>query len=252
MKYIDIHSHLHDPAFDADLEDVLVRMKDAGVGTITVGTGLMSSREAVLLAEHVEHVWATIGVHPNDDPSEEFDETEFRMLAKHPKVVGVGECGLDMLKTDQTDLNRQRELFEKHIMLAKETNLPLMLHVRDAYREVLDVLQKYEGNVRGNVHFFAGDVEIAKMFLDRGFTLSFTGVVTFARNYDEVLRYIPDDMIMVETDAPYVAPIPHRGKRNEPLFVTSIMETIATIRGTEADVFAHTMLKNSQRIFGIM
>lgn len=250
MKYIDIHSHLHDEPFDHDRVEVLGRMRDENLGTITVGTGLMSSRKAVALAEKEAGVWASIGVHPNDDPCEEFDMGAFTGLASNPNVVAIGECGFDFFKTDKdTDYERQRILFEQHLVLAEKTGLPLMLHVRDAYEETLEVLSGYKGNVKGNVHFFAGSIPITKRFLDLGFTCSFTGVISFTRDYDDIIRYIPDDMIHAETDAPYVTPVPHRGKRNEPTYVKFVAERIGEIKEWTPEYQEKTLLQNTTRVF---
>jgi len=250
MKYIDIHSHLHDEPFDHDRADVLGRMRDEGVGTITVGTGLISSRKAVALVEKEADVWASIGVHPNDDPREEFDMGAFTDLANHSKVVAIGECGFDFFKTEKdTDYERQRVLFEKHLMLAEKTGLPLMLHVRDAYEETLEVLETYKGNINGDVHFFVGNISIAKRFLDLGFTCSFTGVISFTRDYDDVVRYIPDDMIHVETDAPYVAPVPYRGMRNESTHVKVVVERMREIKHWGVAYAQQTLLENAERVF---
>jgi TatD DNase family protein len=250
MTLIDIHSHLHDEAFDVDRVDVLARMREVGVGTITVGTGLTSSRAAVFLAEHEADVWASVGVHPSDDPDEGFDANAFRELAHHPRTVAIGECGLDFFKSSQeNDDARQRALFTEHIMLAEETGLPLMLHVRDAHEEILDIIAAHSGKVSGNVHFFAGDISTARKFLDLGFTLSFTGVISFTRDYDDVIRYIPEDMMMVETDAPYVAPVPYRGRRNEPTFVKYVIEHLAQIKNISQEDAIRLNEMNTRRVF---
>jgi len=250
MKYIDIHSHLHDTAFDSDRENVLARMRAESIATITVGTGLSSSRAAVALAMSEPDVWATVGVHPNDDPDEAFDGRAFTELARHPKVVAIGECGLDFFKTDgDSDGIRQRELFAQHIALAEEAGLPLMLHVRDAYEEVLDILEAGNKNISGNVHFFAGDSSIAKRFFNLGFTISFTGVISFTRAYDDVIEYAPENMIMVETDAPYVAPVPYRGKRNEPTHVIYVAQRIAEIKKRDIEDMRNVFVVNTKRVF---
>ncbi|NTV44891.1 MAG: TatD family hydrolase [Candidatus Yonathbacteria bacterium] len=255
MNYIDIHSHLHDAAFDTDRGAVLARMRAGEVATITVGTDIESSRAAIALAEREDGVWATVGIHPTDTDASDIDRETFRLLARHEKVVGIGECGIDLFRSSggQEELTRQRHLFEEQIICAREVDKPLMLHVRDAYAEVLDILEvgssESGGGLRGNVHFFAGDMGIARRFLDLGFTLSFTGVVTFTSDYDEVVRFVPGDMILAETDAPYVAPVPYRGKRNEPSFVVHTVNRLAEIRGVEASVFADTVLENARKVF---
>lgn len=264
-KYIDIHSHLNDSRFDEDREDVLVRMREASVASIVVGTDRVMSERAIVLAEANPDIWATIGQHPTDTHEEEFDEVWYHKQAEHPRVVAIGECGIDYFRLDQflgnkdAEADRQHELFEGQMELAASVDKPLMIHGRptkgsmDAYEDLLHILKngqkKHGKKVRGNVHFFVGDLNIAKQFLDIGFTMSFTGVITFTQDYDEVIKYIPLESIMSETDAPYVAPVPYRGKRNEPSYVISTVKAIARIRGAEEDEVKKTMMRNAERAF---
>lgn len=252
--FIDIHSHLHDPAFDADRSEALSRMREEGVGTITVGTDIASSRSAVELAESEDTVWASVGIHPHDNRTELFDRGVFQTLSTSEKVVAIGECGLDYFGgVNEEEKKRQQNLFEEHIDFALQRNLPLMLHVRDAYDDVLAILERRaqkEGNrLWGNVHFFAGSCEIAKRFFDIGFTISFTGVITFTHDYDEVVAYAPNDMIMAETDAPYVAPVPFRGKRNEPLYVIEIYNKIAALKKISEQEVKKNIIIVAQHVF---
>ena len=150
----------------------------------------------------------------------------------------------------QTVEETQRRVFIKQIELANKLNKPLMLHIRNAYEDALEII-KAHAKVRGDVHFFAGDWEIAKKFLDIGFTLSFTGVLTFTHDYDEVVKNAPLDMILSETDAPYVTPVPHRGKRNEPAYVQEVVRAIAGIRGEDLEMVAIQVLANARRVFGL-
>ncbi|MCI0619641.1 TatD family hydrolase [Candidatus Wolfebacteria bacterium] len=262
-RYFDAHSHLNFKQYGADRDDVIARMQDEGVWTITVGTDTVTSREAVALAEGHEHLFATVGVHPTDWESG-FDADVFRIFAKNKKVVAVGECGLDYyrLKTgDQRQKTGQEELFESQIQLALEQDLPLMVHARpsagtmDAYNDVVDTLTSYfnthTSKLRGNVHFFVGDTDIAAKFLDMGFTLSFDGPITFTREYDEVVRYVPLDMLLAETDAPFAAPEPYRGKRNEPVYVKEIVRAIANIRKEDEEEVRRTLVENTLRVFHI-
>ncbi len=278
--YIDIHSHLNFPEYDADRYDVLVRMKAAGVATITVGTNLETSRSAVKFAheaaqEGVE-VYACIGLHPADDPAATWNAAtaaEFETLARDPRTVAIGECGLDYFKIGTTRDGkvlseeeiaatkvRQREIFLAQIALAQKVGKPLMIHCRDAYDDVYEILAKAVKESKrdaggkmltGNIHFFAGDLETARKFIDIGFTLSFTGVITFARNYDEIIRSVPLESIMSETDAPFVAPTPYRGKRNEPTYVTEVVNKIAEIRGEGFDETVEALRANASRVFGL-
>lgn len=285
MKYIDIHSHIHDKDFDKDRDDVLKRMGENGVATITIGTHLESSRRAVALAEKESLVYATVGIHPTDTKIEIVPK-ELEELAHHKKVVAIGECGIDYFdkrggwaNTNSSDLRapsnqstlsfrggtseaekkRQRELFELQVELALKVDKPLMIHGRpskgtmDAYHDILDILYLYSGEfgekLRGNVHFFVGDVEIARKFLELGFSMSFTGVLTFTSDYDEVVRFLPLDKIMTETDSPYATPVPYRGKRNEPIYVKEVVKKIAELRGENEKSIAKAILDNSKLLF---
>lgn len=256
MKYIDIHCHLNLDAFDLDIDEVIKRANEKEVGMIVVGVNKESSEKAVKIAEANENVWACIGLHPADDPKEIFDFDLYRKLAEHPKVVAIGETGFDYYHRPLEDKQRQQEIFEKQITIANEVKKPLMLHLRNgmkggnAYEDSIEVLKKH-AKVHGNVHFFAGSLEEAQKFTHLGFKISFTGVVTFARNYDEVIKNIPLNMIMVETDAPFVAPIPYRGGRNEPVYVIEIAKKIAEIRGEDAEEVRSHLLSNSKELFAI-
>lgn len=261
FNYIDIHSHLQMPEYDSDREAVLARMKEAGVGTIVVGVDYESSKQAVEMAEKNENIYACVGLHPKDNTTEVFDTEAYKKLVQNPKVVAIGECGLDFFRLEgdsgkvEEIKAKQKKLFIQQIELAIEADKPLMLHCRDAYREVLDILTPYKKQagekLRGNVHFFAGDVVIAREFIDLGFTVSFTGVITFARNYDEVIRSIPLESILSETDAPFVAPVPYRGKRNEPVYVIEVVKKLAEIRGEDLETVRIQLLENTKRVFGI-
>lgn len=248
-QYIDVHSHLNFDDFDADRDQVLKRAHENGVWMMNVGVDKVSSKQAVELAEQNSNgVFATIGQHPTYD--ENFDEDYYLELAKSTKVKAVGECGLDYFHLSDETKSKQKDVFEKQIAFAKKIDRPLMLHIRDAYDDALDILKSHK-DARGNVHFFAGDVVIAKKFLDLGFTLSFTGVITFTKDYDEVIKYVPLNMILSETDCPYVAPIPYRGKRNEPLYVKEVVRRIAEIRGLDLEITQGQIVENAIKNFGM-
>lgn len=267
MKYIDIHCHLDFPDYDSDREEILAKMKEKEIGAITIGADLESSKRAVKIAEQNENIWATIGIHPEDQNL--FDEKEFEKLVISPKVVGIGECGLDYFaprslsgaisEVGFSDKAMQKTLFESQIQFAIKHNKPLMLHCRDAYDDTLEILGNYKkaggleaAKLKGNIHFFAGDVSVAKKFLDLGFTMSFTGVITFARNYDEVIKYIPQDSIMSETDSPVMgAPVPYRGQKNSPLYIPEIVKKMAEIRGEDMNTLNNAIINNTKRVFGI-
>lgn len=253
LKLIDAHAHLNFPDYDADREAVLTRAAEAGIGLINVGTGLETSRQVVDLAQGRENTWATIGLHPTD--AAETGESgealaELRRLAQEPKVVAIGECGLDYFRADPSTAAKQQEMFVRQIEIANEAGKPLMLHIRNAYQDAYEIL-KTHAKVKGDTHFFAGTWDEAKLFLDLGFTLSFTGVITFARSYDEVIKNAPLDMILAETDCPYVAPIPHRGKRNEPAYVQEVVKKLAEIKGLSDEAVAAATLANTKRVFGL-
>ena len=277
-KYIDIHSHVNFTAFDADRDEVIRRTLDNDTWFMNVGTQIDTSRRAVELAnKYKEGVYASVGLHPIHTGASYHDEKElgeggkeftsrgetfnkevYRELLNNPKVVAIGECGLDYYRCDEESITKQKQAFILQIELANEFNKPLMLHIRNnpkdkklnAYHDVFDLLKKYS-KVKGDVHFFAGTWEDAKKFLGIGFTLSFTGVVTFTHDYDEVIRNTPLNMIMSETDSPYVSPIPYRGKRNEPVYVREIVKKIAEIKKLPEEEVAKAIVTNARRLFGI-
>lgn len=254
MKYIDIHSHLNFHEFDADRESVMARLAESETGTIVVGTDYETSKWAVDIANEHANVWACIGVHPVDNPKVTFEKEKFEELMSHPKVVAIGECGLDFFHSKkEDDFERQKKMFLEHIDFALKHDKPVMIHSRSAYPELLDILEplkREHGNkLRGGVHFFAGTLEEAKRFWAIGFTTSFTGVITFARNYDEVIKNAPIEMLMSETDAPFVAPAPYRGKRNEPSYVQEVVKKIAEIRGEDLETVQKALISNAFRMF---
>ena len=261
-EYFDIHSHVTFKDYDQDLEEILSRMRDEKVGTITVGVDKATSEEAVRFAESHEGFFATIGLHPTDTTTETFAASDYKHLATHPKVVGVGECGLDFYRAKgdlAEEKKRQWREFEKQLEFALQYDLPLMIHCRpskgthDAYLELLPRLEseaKRSPKLRGNVHFFVGNLEIARRFYDIGFTTSFTGVITFARDYDDIVKYAPLDMLLTETDAPFASPEPFRGKRNEPSYVKYVVSALARIRGTDAEEVRRATVQNALRVFG--
>jgi TatD DNase family protein len=232
----------------------------------------------VALAQKYEHVYATIGLHPADNVSEKFDTEAFTtLLLENTKIVAIGECGLDYHYIDNffekdkiekglthnkdAEADRQQQIFEAQVEFACEHNLPLMLHGRpsegtmDAYEDMLHILEnakkKHGNKLRGNAHFFVGDTEIARRFVDLGFTMSFSGVITFTHEYDDVVRYIPQTMILAETDSPYVAPSPYRGQRNSPMYVQEVVAKMSVLRNEPFEELRIKLLENAQRIFGI-
>lgn len=263
LTYIDTHSHLYFPQYDDDREDVLERMREREVGTIVVGTGLETSTQAVALAKKEPDVvlGATIGVHPTDT-HEVFSASEYAPLLGK-RVVGVGECGFDYYRTPRDEVYvRQREVFEAQVAFALEHDLPLMLHIRpseestDAHDDALEVLRLYHkahgDALRGNVHFFTSTTDVARAYLELGFTIAFPGVITFVPELHEVVRDVPLDMMLAETDAPYAAPVPHRGTRNEPVFVIDTIRAIADIRGEDTETVAAALTRNARALFKLV
>jgi TatD DNase family protein len=275
MRYFDAHTHLNFAAYDTDRPEVFARTAEADVGINIVGTQFDTSKAAVELAHSYPDTWATIGLHPihttrsHHDAQElgegnkeftsrgeVFDPQKYLELGRDPKVVAIGECGLDYYRNDPATRSVQEEAFIQQIEVANTLGKPLMLHIRasqgtqDAYHDAI-ALVKAHAKVPGDVHFFAGNWDTAKAWLDIGFTLSFTGVVTFTHDYDEVVRNAPLDMILSETDAPYVTPAPHRGKRNESAYIPEIVAAIARIQGIGEEEARAAILANVQRLFGL-
>jgi TatD DNase family protein len=257
--YFDAHSHLNDVRFNEDRALVLSHMREAGVWSVVVGTDKKMSEDAVLVAQENEGIFAAIGLHPTDDEGEIWNDTEYRELAGKKNVVAIGECGLDYSRVPEEKRKeeevRQKALFEKELELAVSCGLPLMIHCRDAHPDLIDMLvskkKEYGEKLRGNIHFFSEGPETAKKYFDLDFTISFTGVLTFARNYDEAVRYAPLTHILSETDAPYVAPAPYRGKRNEPIYVQEVVKAIANIRNEDSEKVRIAMVENAFRAFSL-
>jgi TatD DNase family protein len=261
FPYVDLHSHMQFEDFDVDREKLIEEIREKNVITITVGTTLETSRAGIELAVlHPDRFYATVGVHPvyaeggQDEGGLEGLITEDS--GKH--VVGIGECGMDFFRgahveedkfAESIDKAVQEQVFEDQIKLALKHGLPLMLHVRDSYQKTLEILSKYfksgELEYRGNAHFFVGTAEEAQAFLDLGFSVSFTGVITFVKAYEELVRFVPLERMFAETDSPYVSPVPYRGKRNTPVHVIEIYEKIAEIKNIPVEVVIETLYKNA-------
>ena len=269
-KYIDTHSPLNLMQFEDDREEVMAGMREADVGTITVGVDFLTSRKAVELAQTYPDVilGATVGVHPTDSEEDFVPEHYAGLFATHESpgqkrvVVAIGECGFDYFRTPREEVHeRQREIFEKQIAFAVEHDLPLMLHVRpskgsdDAHDDALALLEKakqeHGAKVRGTAHFFTGSLESAKRYWTLGFATSFPGVITFAKETEAVVREAPAELMLSETDAPYAAPVPYRGERCEPTHVVEVVKKIAEIRGGGEETMATQLRENARHIFGV-
>lgn len=263
LKYVDAHCHIQFDEYAQDDTELIKRMRDAGVAGIVVGVDVESSKKALELAEKNEHLYAAVGLHPNYLGQELFKEAEFRALAEHPKVVAIGECGLDFYRPAELndDVKRaQRDALLEHIALATELDKPLIIHSRpskgtqDAYDDLIAILteaKKERPNLRGDIHFFVGGVAEAAALTALGFTISFTAVITFARDYDEVIRTVALTSILAETDSPYVAPTSRRGERNDPLAVIDVVAKIAEIRNENPESVRAALLGNARQMFAL-
>jgi TatD DNase family protein len=256
---IDTHAHLDDTRYDGDREAVIARARDAGVETfVTIGCDLATSKAAVDLTTRYPFVYAAVGVHPHEVKHiEDGWYDAFRRLAGHEKVVAYGEIGLDY-HYNHSPPKLQRERFREQVGLAKELRLPLVIHTREAQEDTIAILKEEKaGDVGGVFHCFSGDAWLAKDALELGFYLSFSGVITFqnATMLRDIVKTVPLDRILVETDCPYLAPAPHRGKRNEPAFVTLVAEKIAEVKGTAAvagvEEIGRVTSDNARRLFKI-
>src|SRR3989337_391802 len=274
MKLFDVHTHVQFAAFNEDREDVIKRAQEKEVYMINVGTQWDTSSAANDLAKKYESgVWATVGLHPihtsksfHDKEElgggeeareftsrgEEFDYEKYKKLALDGKVVALGECGLDYYRLEEGTRHRQEKVFINHIELSRDVKKPLMIHCRQAFPDLIKILESYRSSLiakPGAVHFFSGTTDNAKKLMDLGFSFSFGGVLTFTHEYEDVVKYIPLDRILLETDAPYVAPEPYRGNQNKPSYVIEVAKKIAAIKGdTTAEVIAITF-KNAETLF---
>ena len=252
----DTHAHYDSEAFDADRDAVLSALPEKGVGLVLCpGCDLPSSEACAALAERYPHVWAAAGIHPeNLEGASLADLDAVRALAARPKVRAIGEIGLDYywLKTPE-ERSRSREFFDAQLSLAGELSLPAIVHDRDAHRDCLDIVRAHP-DVRGVFHCCALSVEDAKRALDWGWYLSFTGNITFpkARRALEVIAMAPLDRLLVETDAPYMAPEPFRGRRNDSGYVYRVAETIAQVKGIPTEEAARATTENGKQLFGMV
>ena len=282
-QLIDIHGHVQFSAFKDDADEVIKRALDQGVYIIAPSSQLSTSKRAIAYAEkYPGKIFAGVGLHPihlkpaHFDPSEgeapafqthgeQYDETVWRPLAENSRVVALGEVGLDYierLELLEKDREIQEEVFRKEIELALSVNKPIIQHCRsglvaskfrDAHDDALRIIAEYvPKGLRGVAHCYSGNIEQAKKYLDLGFHLSFTGLVTFNNSWDEVIKTAPLERLMVETDCPYMTPVPHRGKRNEPMYVRYIAEKIAELKGLSFEKVAEQTTKNAKQLFNLL
>ena len=254
---IDSHAHIQGKEYAGEAEAVIERARAAGVEKIIAvgGAGDMSSNtEAVALADSFPNIYATVGMHPHDAKDVGADELRaLRELTSHAKVIAVGETGLDYYY-NHSPHEVQRRVFTQFIHMARETGLPIVVHERDAAQEVAELLRSEGGReLHGVIHCFTGNYEAACDYLDLGFYLSFTGIITFknAEPLRQVVRQVPLEKMFVETDSPFLTPVPHRGKRNEPAYVRLVAETVASVKNISLEDVARVTTENVQNLFKI-
>ena len=251
MEFIDTHSHIYYDKFNDDLEEVIDRAKKNNVrNIICVGVDKKSSKKSIAISEKNEFVYATAGYHPHEskDTSENYLD-DIKEMLNHHKVVALGEIGLDY-HYNFSDKKIQTKVFQEQLELAKLTKKPAIIHNRMADDDIYRILKSTQSS-NAVIHCFTGEYEFAKKILDLGLLLSFTGIVTFAKELESTIKKIPLNRIMLETDSPYLAPIPHRGKRNEPAMIKHIAEKIANIKNISIESVAVTTTKTAQEFFGI-
>jgi len=254
--FIDSHAHLADPAFDADRAAVIARARDAGAaGIVCIGESLAAAERAqAIAAAHPGFVWHTAGVHPHDaagfDPVRDVAAIRGELARG---AVAVGECGLDY-HYDHSPRDRQRAAFAAQLALAHEHRVPVVVHTRDAEDDTIAMVREAGGQgVRGVLHCYTGSHDLARAALDVGWHVSFSGIVTFRKwTDDDLLRLVPDDRLLAESDAPYLAPVPNRGKRNEPAWVTHTVARLAAARGIDAAALALAVADNARRLFNLV
>jgi TatD DNase family protein len=249
---IDSHAHLTSKQYRKDLASVLLRATDAGVtAIIDIGTDVDSSEESVRLADIHEQVYAAVGMHPHD--AKTLDDYEFERLehlAGQAKVVAIGEIGLDFYR-NLSPRRTQERVFRQQIALARKMNLPIIVHDRDAHRRTIEILRSEEATT-GALHCFSGDVNMARQAVDMGLYISFAGPITYnGKKARDILRRIPEDRILIETDCPYLAPVPYRGKRNEPAYVRYVLERVAALLDKPVEEIDRLTEANTRRLFGL-
>lgn len=251
---IDTHAHLNHPKFGDDLDATIERAKDAGIqAIITVGFDLPSSEVAVKLSErYCKYVWAAVGIHPHDALYLTNDAiARLRELSQSPTTIAIGEIGLDFYR-NLSPRDAQLHAFEQQLILACELCLPIILHIRNAYQEALDLLRHYAPlPINGVAHCFSGDWAIAEQLLSLGLDIGITGTITFRHNESlrEVISRVDMSKLLLETDAPYLAPVPYRGKRNEPAYLVRIASAVAQVRGITVDEVAMSTTANAKHLF---
>lgn len=251
--FVDSHCHIDFPDFTEGAGPLLANMRAAGVGhALCVSVNLENLPRVLAVAQAHENVFASVGVHPDHDEGREPDVAELVQLAAHPKVVAIGETGLDYYRMAREDVDWQRVRFRTHIRAARQAGKPLIIHTRSAAEDTLAIMaEEGAGEAGGVMHCFTESQDVADAALAMGFYISFSGIVTFksAKALKEVARHVPLERLLIETDSPYLAPVPHRGKRNEPAFVRHVAEEIAALRGIGLEEVATASTRNFFTLF---
>lgn len=246
----DSHCHPQFPHYNQDRDEIIKHTLKEGVFMICVGTDLKTSKKGIELTNKYEGIWATVGLHPNDNLNEKFDSEIYEKLLTDKKVVGFGEIGLDYYRTEKIENQEfQKQRFEKQLELAVKIGKPLIIHCRDAHSDMIQIIRN--STLRGVIHSFTGTLEEAKKYLDLGFYLSFNGIITFASQYDETVKYTPLENILLETDAPYLTPLPFRRKRNESIYVKYVAEKIAELKSLSYSQVAEKTFENTKKLFNL-
>ena len=254
MKLIDSHCHLNYEGLAERQDEVLEAARGRGVGGfLNISTRQREWNDVIAVAERNGDVWASVGVHPHEaDAHPDLGATALAEAADHPRVVAIGECGLDYYY-DKSDRQAQRERFEAHIDAARRTGLPLVIHTREAEQDTAEILTSAvrEGGISGVLHCFTGSADLARKGLDLGFYVSLSGIVTFknAQDLQDIAKWLPADQMLVETDAPFLAPVPHRGRKCEPAFVADTAAFVAALRGESDDQLAEATTANFFNLF---
>ena len=253
LNFFDTHAHYNDEDFDIDRDELLESLPGCGISLVlNPGCDLETSNAAVSYADKYDYIYAAVGWHPHEAKNFTDESIAFiREKATHPKVMAIGEIGLDY-HYNHSDPKVQMEAFITQMDLAREFSLPVIIHDREAHGDCIDVISRYP-DVSGVFHCYSGSAEMAKRIIRHGWYLSFTGAITFknARHSLEAIKVIPNDRIMIETDAPYLAPVPYRGKRNDSRHLTYIAQAIADVKGMTTAEVAELTLENGKRFFGI-
>lgn len=271
-KIFDSHCHPQFPQYDADRDEMIKRNLEKGVFMIAAGASLETSKQAIELANKYNGIWATVGLHPDEIETsikgQVLSIKEYEILLKKEKVVAIGEVGLDYYRTPELEKQeQQREVFKQFLDLAIQYDKPIVLHVRDSakgslgfvHRDMLSIIENWKLKIEnsalrerpGVVHSFTGTMEEAQAYLKLGFMLAFNGIITFSKEFDELIKFLPMNKILIETDAPWLTPAPNRGKRNEPSGVIEVAQKIALLKNIPFEMVAQETFTNTQKLFKI-